>query len=48
MRTTKRYLYLADSEWRLLLLALNGLRSKLIAQGRHTHAVDEIILKMAG
>ena len=48
MRTTKRYLYLTDTEWREMLLALNSLRSKLIAQGRYTDAVDEIILKMAG
>ena len=48
MRAKKGYLYLADSEWRLLLLALNEMRSKLIAQGRYTDAVDENIMKMAG
>ena len=48
MRTTKRYLYLTDTEWRGMLLALNEMRSKLIAQGRYTDTVDEIILKMAG
>ncbi len=48
MRTTKRYLYLTDTEWRGMLLALNKLRSKLITQGRYTDAVDEIIMKMAG
>ena len=48
MRATKRYLYLTESEWRVMLLALNSLRSKLIAQGRYTDAVDEIIMKMAG
>ena len=48
MRTTKRYLYLTDTEWRVMLLALNKLRSKLIAQGKYTDAVDEIIMKMAG
>jgi hypothetical protein len=47
MRTTKRYLYLTDTEWRVML-ALNEMRSKLIAQGRYTDAVDEIIMKMAG
>jgi hypothetical protein len=31
-----------------MLLALNSLRSKLIAQGRYTDAVDEIIMKLAG
>ena len=48
MRIEKRYLYLTESEWRVILLALNRLRSKLIAQGRYTDAVDEIIMKMAG
>ena len=48
MNSKRRYLYLTDSEWRVMLLALNSLRSKLIAQGRYTDAVDEIIMKMAG
>ena len=48
MRATKRYLYLTETEWRVMLLALNEMRSKLIAQGRYTDAVDEIIMKMAG
>ena len=47
MRIEKRYLYLTESEWRVILLALNKLRSKLIAQDRYTDAVDEIIMKMA-
>ena len=48
MRIEKRYLYLTETEWRVMLLALNRMRSKLIAQGRYTDAVDEIIMKMAG
>ena len=48
MRTKKRYLYLSNTEWRVILLALNRMRSKLIAQGRYTDAVDEIIMKLAG
>ena len=48
MRTKNRYLYLTNTERRVMLLALNKLRSKLIAQGRYTDAVDEIIMKMAG
>ena len=47
MKEKKRYLYLDDSEWRLLLLALNRLRSKLITQGEYTDLVDDVILKMA-
>ena len=48
MRVKKRYLYLTDTEWRVMLLALNKLRSKLITRGRYTDTVDEIIMKMAG
>lgn len=48
MRIEKRYLYLTDTEWRVMLLALNRMRSKLIAQGRYPDVVDEIIMKMAG
>ena len=48
MSIEKRYLYLTETEWRVMLLALNKLRSKLIAQGRYTDVVDEIIMKMAG
>ena len=48
MRAKIRYLYLTDTEWRVMLLALNNLRSRLIAQGKYTDAVDEIIMKMAG
>ena len=46
MKVEKRYLYLSAAEWRVLFHALNRMRSKLIAQGRYTDAVDEIILKM--
>ena len=48
MRAKKRYLNLTETEWRVMLLALNRMRSKLIAQGRYTDAIDEIIMKMAG
>ena len=48
MRAKNRYLYLTVTEWRMMLPALNSLRSKLIAQGRYTDAVDEIIMKLAG
>ncbi len=40
----KRYLILTKNEWRMVLIAL----SRLIAQGRYTDAVDEIIMKMTG
>ena len=48
MKARKRYLYLTETEWRVVLLALNRLRDKLITQGRYTDAVDEIIMKLAG
>ena len=48
MRAKKRYLHLTATGWRVVLLALNRMRSKLIAQERYTDAVDEIIMKMAG
>ena len=48
MKAKKRYLYLTEAEWRVVLLALNRMRSRLIAQGRFTDAVDEIIMKLAG
>ena len=48
MRKTKQYLYLTPPEWRMVMLALNRMRSKLITQGKYTDAVDEIIMKMAG
>ena len=48
MRAKKRYLHLTETEWRVVLLALNRMRSRLIAQGRFTDSVDEIIMKLAG
>ena len=48
MSAKKRYLYLTKTEWRVVLMALNRMRSKLIAQGRYTDVVDEIIMKMTG
>ena len=47
MKAKKRYLYLTDQEWRILILALNRMRSNLIAQGEYTDLVDDVILKMA-
>ncbi len=47
MRSRKRYLILTGNEWRMVLMALNRLRNKLLAQGRYTDAVDEMIMKVA-
>lgn len=44
----KYHLYLDEYERRLLLLCLNDFRTKLIAEGRYTDCVDELIVKVAG
>ena len=42
----KRYIALDDSEWKIVINALNNLRNSLIRQGRYTDAVDDIIIKV--
>ena len=39
------YLALDTAERRLIIESLNNLRSKLIAAGRYTEAVDELLIK---
>ena len=41
----KYHLAMDDAERRLLVGSLNDLRSRLIAAGRFTDAVDELLLK---
>ena len=43
----KYYVELNRQEWRLIIEALNRLRNKLIATGRYTDAVDEVLIKVA-
>ena len=43
----KYYVELNRQEWRLIIEGLNRFRNKLIAAGRYTDAVDEILLKVA-
>lgn len=43
----KYHLYLDKTEWRLIVLCLNGFRNKLTAEGRYTDCVDKLIIKMA-
>ena len=43
----KYYVELNRQEWRLIIEGLNRFRNKLIAVGRHTDAVDEILIKVA-
>jgi len=42
----KRYITLDDSEWKIVINALNDLRNSLIQQGRYTDAVDDIMIKV--
>ena len=42
----KRYITLDDSEWKMVINALNDLRNSLIQQGRYTDAVDDIMIKV--
>ena len=43
----KYYVELNRQEWRLIIGGLNRFRNKLIAAGRYTDAVDEILIKVA-
>ena len=43
----KYYLALSIEEWRLMLVALNTFRNRLISEGRYTDAVDEVLVKVA-
>ena len=43
----KYYVELNRQEWRLINEGLNRFRNKLIAAGRYTDAVDEILIKVA-
>ena len=47
MREKKYYLLLDDFERRLLLYNLNNYRNKLIANGKYTDLLDEVIIKVA-
>ena len=42
----KYYLALNAQEHRLMIESLNQLRNKLIANGKYTDAVDEVLLKI--
>ena len=43
----KRYVEMTRQEWRLAMEGLNWFRNELIAAGRYTDAVDEVLLKVA-
>ena len=47
MRVRKYYLYLSDDERSRIIQVLVDLKNKLIAEGRYTDAVDEVIYKVS-
>lgn len=46
MKEQKRVLTMSAYEYRLALYGLIHFRNQLLAQGRYTDAVDELILKL--
>lgn len=47
MREKKYYLAIDDHEYSTVINSLNSLRNKMIAAGKYTDAVDELIVKFA-
>ena len=43
----KYHIYLTNEERRMLLNNLNDFRNKLIAEGKYTDLLDEVIIKVA-
>ena len=48
MRDKKYYIVLDDFERRVIVNCLNEVRNKIIADGKYTDAVDEVLLKIIG
>ena len=46
MKEQKYHLYLSDDEYRRVLQSLIRSKNSLIAQGRYTDAVDDILCKV--
>ncbi len=46
MRNRKYYIVLDESERNLIVICLNNLRNNLIAQGKYTDGVDELLIKI--
>ena len=46
MRTIKYHLALTDNGYSLIINSLNNLRNDLIAQGRYTDGVDDVLCKV--
>ena len=48
MKNTKYHVYINSEERRLLISSLNDLRNRLIAEGKYTDLVDEVMIKQCG
>ncbi len=48
MKNIKYHLALTNNEYSLIIKSLNDLRNELIAQGRYTDAVDDVLVKFIG
>ena len=46
MKEKKYYIALDDFERRVVVNCMNKMRNKLIADGKHTNALDEVLLKV--
>jgi hypothetical protein len=46
LKEQKYHLYLSDEEYRRVLQSLFSLKNSLIAQGRYTDAVDDVLCKV--
>ncbi len=46
MKEKKYYIALDDFECRVVVNCMNEMRNKLIAEGKHTDALDEALLKV--
>ena len=46
MKEQKYHLYLSDEEYRRVLQSLIRLKNSLIAQGRYTDGVDDVLCKV--
>lgn len=47
MRNTKYHIYLNSEERRLLINSLINLKNRLIAEGKYTDLIDEVLVKVA-
>lgn len=46
MKEKKYYIVLDDFERRVVVNCMNEMRNKLIADGKYTYALDEVLLKV--